>query len=80
MIIVRKRKAGVMAGAVLLLGLTVFILSVVTPWYGGPIFVACVIAGAMAAVVIYRLRRSKRSVSVVEDSREDREAKPIDPK
>lgn len=80
MIIVRKKRAGVMGGALLLLGLAVFFLSVVAPWYGGPIFVACVILGAMLAVGIHRLRRSKRSVSVVEDSRDDREAEPIEPK
>ncbi len=72
MLNVRKRKAGVMGGAVLLLGLTVFILSIVTPWYGGPIFAACVILGGMLAVGIHRLRRSKRTVSVVEEPTEDR--------
>jgi hypothetical protein len=80
MITVTKRHAGIMGGAVFLLGLTVFILSILTPWYGGPIFAACVIFGGLLAVGIHHLRRSRRTVSVIEDSREDAEAKPIQPK
>jgi hypothetical protein len=80
MVEVNRGTIGVMSGVVLLLGLTAFILSIVTPWYGAPVFAACLILGALLAVGIHRSRRTRPPISVVEESQDDQEAQSIEPK
>jgi len=69
-----------MSGVVLLLGLTAFILGVLTPWYGAPVFAGSVILGALLAIGLHRSRRPKPSVSVLPDAQPNDDAKPIEPR